>query len=123
MFIFKILRPAEWQDLVARGETRGAPVDIADGYVHFSTQEQLSGTLSKHFAGAGDLHLLAFDSAAMGRALTWETARGGALFPHLYAPLRLADMLWQMPLPGGDAGYELPSPLATRSGPKGSSTS
>lgn len=99
MRIYKILRPAEWAELQAAGETAGAPVDVADGYVHFSTAAQLAGTAAKHFAGEEGLILAAFDAGAMGDALKWEVSRGGARFPHLYAPLRLADVLWHAPLP------------------------
>ncbi len=98
MKIYKILRAEEWKALLASGETQGAPVDLADGYVHFSTAAQTPETLAKHFAGEEGLVILAFDSDAMGDALKWERSRGGALFPHLYGPLRLAEALWSVPV-------------------------
>ncbi len=101
MLIYKLFRPAEWSELRSAGVTAGAPVDRADGYIHFSTAEQLPGTLEKHFAGETDLVLLALDPAALGSALVWEPARGGALFPHLYRPLALADIVWSRPLADG----------------------
>lgn len=107
MLLFKILRPAEWSDLQRAGETAGAPVDLADGYVHLSTREQVEGTLRKHFAAEGDLVLLACDEAAMTADLKWEEARGGVLFPHLYRPLRLTDVLWTRPLPVGPEGHDV----------------
>ena len=82
--IYKIFRAAEMAAFVAAGETAGAPVDVADGYVHFSTAAQAEGTLRKHFAGEDGLWLLACDPDALGPALRWEPSRGGALFPHLY---------------------------------------
>lgn len=94
MLIYKVLRSDEWADLQAAGATDGAPIDRADGYVHFSTRETLNGTLAKHFAGETDLTLLAVEADALGAALRWEVARGGALFPHLYRPLALSDVLW-----------------------------
>lgn len=97
--IYKILRTDEWTALQADGQTPGAPVDIADGFVHFSTAEQVTETAAKHFAGADGLWLLAVDPAPLGGALKWEPSRGGALFPHLYRALRLADVLWARPLP------------------------
>lgn len=99
MQIFKILRSDEWKALRAEKETQGAPIDIADGYIHFSTPEQVVETASKHFAGVGDLMLLSLDSDTLGPALKWEPSRGGALFPHLYGPLKLADVEWAQPLP------------------------
>jgi uncharacterized protein (DUF952 family) len=108
MLIYKILRAAEWQALLAAGETPGAPVDVADGFVHFSTADQVPETAARHFAGARDLVLLALDAADLGPALRWEPSRGGALFPHLYAPLRLADVLWRWPLPWDGSAHLFP---------------
>lgn len=99
MRIFKIFRSDEWAELKRAGETRGAPVDLADGYVHFSTAEQARETAAKHFAGEDRLWLLACEADALGEALRWEPSRGGALFPHLYRPLRIDDVLWARPLP------------------------
>lgn len=101
MLIYKLLRAAEWAGLEAEGTTAGAPADLVDGYIHFSTAEQLPGTLAKHFAGEGGLMLLAVDAGAAGPALAWEPARGGALFPHLYRPLQLAELVWVRPLDDG----------------------
>lgn len=98
MLIYKIFRAAEWAELCTKGETLGAPVDLADGYVHFSTATQARETAAKHFAGAADLHLLAVEAEGL-EGLRWEPSRGGALFPHLYAPLRATDVLWCRPLP------------------------
>ena len=83
------------------GRTAGAPVDVVDGYVHFSTAEQLAVTLSKHFAGETDLQLLAVDADAAGDALRWEPSRGGALFAHLYRDLEMSDVLWSRPVADG----------------------
>jgi uncharacterized protein (DUF952 family) len=101
MLIYKIFRPAEWAELEAAGETLGSPVDRADGFVHFSTAEQVPGTLARHFDGQGDLMLLAVDADAAGKAIRWEPSRGGDLFPHLYRPLTLADVLWARPVEDG----------------------
>ena len=69
MLIYKVFRADEWAALEADGETLGAPVDLADGYVHFSTADQLAETLRRHFAGEPDLWLLAVDADAAGHAL------------------------------------------------------
>ena len=94
MLIYKVFRADEWAELDRAGETLGAPVDRADGFVRFSTAAQLPGTLAKHFAGETGLLLLAVEADDAGRALRWEPSRGGALFPHLYRPLTLADVVW-----------------------------
>jgi uncharacterized protein (DUF952 family) len=108
MLIYKILRAAEWQALLDAGQSPGAPVDLADGFVHFSTADQVAETAARHFAGIGDLVLLALDAAALGPDLRWEPSRGGALFPHLYAPFRLADVLWHRPLPWDGSAHRFP---------------
>jgi uncharacterized protein (DUF952 family) len=108
MLIFKIFRPGEWAELQENGQTAGAPVDLADGFVHFSTAEQAVETAAKHFAGEDGLVLLAVDADGLGPALRWEVSRGGALFPHLYAPLRLTDVLWTRPLPLVDGHHVFP---------------
>ena len=87
--IFKIVSSMEWRAAEAGGVFRGAAVDRADGYIHFSTAGQVRETAARHFAGQDDLVLVAVDAAALGPALTWEPSRGGALFPHLYGDLPL----------------------------------
>jgi len=112
MLIYKIFRANEWAALQAEGQTSGAPVDLADGFVHFSTADQVMETAARHFSGAEGLVLLAVDAGGLGLALKWEASRGGALFPHLYAPLRLADVLWHRPLPLASAGHLFPEQIA-----------
>jgi uncharacterized protein (DUF952 family) len=111
MHVYKILRHAEWSAFDAAGETRGAPVDLADGYIHLSTAAQAAETAARHFAGEEGLWLLAVETAGLGD-LRWEPSRGGQLFPHLYGTLRRADVAWARPLPLGDGGHVLPEELA-----------
>ena len=108
MLIYKIFRTPEWAALDRNGETAGAPVDVADGYVHFSTATQAAETAAKHFAGEAELVLLALDADSLGPALVWEPSRGGALFPHLYGPLRLADIAWHCALPLVEGKHQFP---------------
>lgn len=112
MLIFKIFRTDEWQTLRKQGETAGAPVDLADGYIHFSTAAQAAETAAKHFAGAEGLFLVAVEVDALGEALKWEVSRGDALFPHLYRNLTLPDVVWAQPLPLVDGVHEFPAGLA-----------
>jgi uncharacterized protein (DUF952 family) len=108
MLIFKIFRRAEWDALREAGRTAGAPVDLADGFIHFSTREQVAETAERHFAGESDLVLVAVEADGLGDSLRWETSRGGALFPHLYRELRLADVVWDKSLPLGATGHIFP---------------
>lgn len=108
MLIFKIFRRAEWDALRTAGQTTGAPVDLADGFIHFSTAEQVAGTAARHFATESDLVLVAVEAAALGADLKWEPSRGGALFPHLYRALTLGDVVWDKSLPLGATGHIFP---------------
>jgi uncharacterized protein (DUF952 family) len=99
MLIYKIFRSDELAELLEQGATQGAPVDLADGYVHLSTGDQVRETAARHFGGEDGLHLLAVETGTLGGALKWETSRGGDLFPHLYRELRREDVVWHAPLP------------------------
>ena len=102
--IYKIAPKALWKEAEAKGRFDGAPIDIADGFIHFSTGEQVKETAAKHFAGQDDLLLVAIDAGKLGDALKWEVSRGGALFPHLYGPLDHGAVLWAKDLPLTDDG-------------------
>ena len=105
--IYKIVSREEWRAALAEGQFRGSAVDLADGYIHFSTAETLAGTLEKHFAGEDGLWLLSCDPAPMGEALRWEPSRGGLLFPHLYRALRLDEVANARALPRIAQGFDL----------------
>lgn len=107
MLIYKIFRTEEWADMQAAGETEGAPIDLADGYVHFSTAQQARETAAKHFAGVTGLWLIAAETDQMS-ALKWEISRGGAEFPHLYEPFKMDHVAWATELPLGDTGHIFP---------------
>ncbi len=109
--IYKICPAAMWRQAEADGTFRGSPVDLADGFIHFSTAEQAKETAAKHFAGQDDLLLVALDSEKLGPALKWEPSRGGALFPHLYAPLDPKIAISVVPLPLGADGAHIFPPL------------
>ncbi len=87
---FKIFTANQWRQFEADGSFAGAPVDLADGYIHMSTATQLQGTLDKHFAGQTGLVIAEIDLSGFGDALRWEVSRGGALFPHLYGALPMS---------------------------------
>jgi uncharacterized protein (DUF952 family) len=111
--IYKICSRPLWQDAEKAGIFDGAPIDIIDGYLHFSTAQQVQETAAKHFAGEDDLLLIAIDPDRLGEALRFEPSRGGDLFPHLYAPLPLSAVLWVRPLPLGSDGRHIFPDLAS----------
>jgi len=96
--IYKLLSQAEWAHALALGRFEGSEVDLADGYIHFSTGAQAQETAAKWFAGRGDLMLLSVEAEGLGAALKWEPSRGGDLFPHLYAPLAVDAVIDARPL-------------------------
>lgn len=108
--IYKICSKALWSEAEAKGVFEGAPIDYADGYIHFSSAAQLRETAEKHFAGLEDLLLIAVNCQKLGDRLRWEPSRGNDLFPHLYDVLDMADISWAKPLPlGGDGKHQFPS--------------
>jgi uncharacterized protein (DUF952 family) len=91
--IIKLLRADEWTAFQRDGLFAGSPDDLRDGYIHLSTPEQAPGTLAKWFAGEAGVVALTFDAQSLGDSLKWEESRGGMLFPHLYRPLRLDEVI------------------------------
>ncbi|MCX8572438.1 MULTISPECIES: DUF952 domain-containing protein [Hyphomicrobiales] len=107
--IYKICPEAMWREAERTGTFAGAPIDLADGYIHFSTAAQVVETAAKHFAGQRDLVLVAIEAEKLGSALKLEVSRGGALFPHLYAPLQATTAKWVRPLPlKADGAHDFP---------------
>jgi len=97
--IYKIATAEQWAAAQVSGGFEGAPVDLADGFIHFSTAEQARETAAKHFAGQEALVLIALDADAFCDKMVWEPSRGGQLFPHLYRPFLTSETLWARPLP------------------------
>ncbi len=112
--IYKIVPEILWAAAQAEGVFLGAPVDLADGFIHFSTAAQAKETAARHFAGQQGLLLVAVDADALGEALRWEVSRGGARFPHLYGPLPLATARSIAALPlGADGNHSFPLDFAS----------
>lgn len=109
--IYKICPEALWREAERAGVFAGAPIDLADGYIHFSTGAQARETAARHFAGQAGLLLIAVDTARLGDRLRYEPSRGGALFPHLYAMLDPKQARWIAPLPLGAAGHLFPEDI------------
>ncbi len=103
-YIYKIATNAQWEDAVEKGVFEGAPIDLSDGYIHFSTAEQARETAAKHFHGQTNLKLVKVPTNVLGDALKWEVSRGGDLFPHLYASLKTQDAMSVLDLPEDETG-------------------
>ena len=118
--IYKIVPSALWRAAQDTGRFPGAGVDLADGYIHFSTAAQVRDTAAKHFADVADLLIVAVDSDALAPALRWEPSRGGDLFPHLYQDLPMNAVQWVEPLPVNANGrHEFPAAMALDGGRDG----
>ena len=107
MLIYKIFRASEWAQLQADGQTKGAPIDIADGYVHFSGADTVAQTAALYFSDVDYLMLIAVEAQGLD-GLKWETSRGGSAFPHLYRDLTLQDVVWAKPLPIVNGTHQFP---------------
>lgn len=110
--IYKIVPEELWRKAEDEGQFVGSPVDLADGYIHFSTAKQAEETARRHFAGQAHLLLAAFDAETLAD-LRWEPSRGGDLFPHLYRPLKTSLALWVKPLPWDGAAHVFPAGWAS----------
>jgi uncharacterized protein (DUF952 family) len=91
--IFKVLPRADWERALSSGRFEGSAADTADGFIHFSAADQIAETARRHFAGQADLVVLTVEAETLGADLRWEPSRGGALFPHLYAPLEVSNVV------------------------------
>jgi len=105
MLIYKIFRADEWAQLQAAGVTAGAPIDLADGFIHFSSAATVARTAELYFAGVDGLVLVAVEADGLD-ALKWEPSRGGDMFPHLFRDLTLSDVVWSRPLPMMDGVHQ-----------------
>jgi uncharacterized protein (DUF952 family) len=104
---YKVLTGAQMRQFESTGAFHGAPVDLADGYIHMSTAAQVRGTVDKHFAGQQDLHIAAVDLTVLDGLTRWEISRGGEMFPHLYADLPLSAVTAHGPLQRASDGAVL----------------
>jgi uncharacterized protein (DUF952 family) len=101
--IYKICTAEQWSDACRQGQFTGSEVDLRDGFIHFSAREQVAETAAKHFDHLTGLVLAMIDADRLGPSLKWEPSRGGALFPHLYAPLDTSAAISVTELPDGEA--------------------
>jgi uncharacterized protein (DUF952 family) len=110
--IYKLLPRAEWSAAHEAGRFSGSGVDLADGYIHFSTAAQAQETARRHFAGQADVVVLEVEADDLGEALRWESSRGGDLFPHLYGTLEAGLVRYVTEAPLGPDGTPVLGALA-----------
>ena len=108
MLIFKLFRKDEWLQFKASGKTDGAPIDMADGFIHFSKASQVQETAAKHFKGEKNLVLVSCDANNLKQDLKWEISRGGDLFPHLYRQLLFEDIISKIEIPKIKGAHKFP---------------
>lgn len=77
--VYKICPRSLWAEAEGAGRFEGSPVDHADGFIHFSTADQVAETAARHFSGMGDLLLVAVEAEALGESLRYEPSRGGEI--------------------------------------------
>jgi uncharacterized protein (DUF952 family) len=110
--VYKICPEALWREAQSAGCFEGAPVDRADGFIHFSSAAQIRETAARHFSGQSGLCLVTVAVEPLGPALRWEASRGGAHFPHLYGALPFSTVRAVQPLPlQADGTHRFPAEI------------
>ncbi|MBR0654784.1 DUF952 domain-containing protein [Plastoroseomonas arctica] len=112
--IYTMVRGADWAEAERLGHYAGSADDVRDGFLHFSTADQLRASAAKHRAGEAGLVLVAVEVAALGDALRFEPAGSRAgLFPHLYGVLQMGAVRSVDDLPlGADGLHRFPKGIA-----------
>lgn len=105
--IYKIEEKTVWENALSEGVYHGAPIDLNDGFIHFSTAEQVRETAARHFAGRDNLIIATIDANLLGPQLRWEVSRGGAHFPHYYGVLDMEAVIKTRDLPIGTNGNHI----------------
>ena len=91
-YIYKIIHNDEWQKAKKSGLYSGSTKDLEDGYIHFSDEKQIEGTLKKYYLNKKNLLLLKIDTLKLDHLL-WEQASDGNMFPHLYSTLDIKNVV------------------------------
>jgi uncharacterized protein (DUF952 family) len=108
-FVYKICTKSEWEEIKAKGQLIGSKKDLEDGYIHFSGEDQVRETLKKFYSNQKNLILLKIDTLKLNHLL-WEQASDGNMFPHLYSPLDIYNVVdeYQITL-SDDGSHNLPA--------------
>ena len=102
-FIYKICTKLELQEAKNKGQFKGSKKDLEDGFIHFSGEEQIKGTLNKYYLNQKDLILLKVDTLKLDH-LIWEQASDGNMFPHLYSALDFSNIVEEFEISLKDDG-------------------
>ena len=105
-FVYKICTKSEWQEIKSKGQLTGSKKDLEDGYIHFSGEDQLEGTLKKFYPNQKDLILLKVDTLKLDQLL-WEQASDGNMFPHLYSALDISNVIEEFEITLSDDGSHI----------------
>jgi uncharacterized protein (DUF952 family) len=105
-FVYKICTKSEWKDVKNKGQLTGSKKDLEDGYIHFSVEDQVEGTLKKFYSNQKDLILLKIDTLKLDH-LIWEQASDGNMFPHLYSSLDISNVVDEFEIILRDDGSHL----------------
>ena len=105
-FIYKICTKFEWQEAKNKGQLIGSKKDIEDGFIHFSGDDQVAGTLKKFYQNEKDLILLKINTLKLDH-LIWEQASDGNMFPHLYSSLDLCNVVGEFKISLADDGSHI----------------
>ena len=105
-FVYKICTKSEWQEIKDKGQLTGSKKDLEDGYIHFSGDDQVEGTLKKFYLNQKDLILLKIDTLKLNHLL-WEQASDGNMFPHLYSSLDISNIVDEFEIILNDDGSHI----------------
>ena len=105
-FVYKICTKSEWQEIKDKGKLVGSKKDLEDGYIHFSGEDQVKGTLNKFYSNQKDLILLKVDTLKL-EHLIWEQASDGNMFPHLYSSLDISNVIDEFEITLSDDGFHI----------------
>jgi len=97
---------SEWQVVKNKGQLTGSKKDLEDGYIHFSGEDQVEGTLKKFYSNQKDLILLKVNTLKLDH-LIWEQASDGNMFPHLYSSLDLSNVVDEFEIILNDDGSHI----------------
>ena len=110
-FVYKICTKSEWQEIKSKGQLTGSKKDLEDGFIHFSAEEQVKGTLEKYYLKQTNLVLLKVETLKLDH-LIWEQASDGNMFPHLYSSLDLSNVVNEFEITlDNDGTHKLPDTL------------
>ena len=105
-FIYKICTKSELEEAKTKNKFEGSKKDLEDGFIHFSGEDQVEGTLKKYYTDQKELVLLKIDTLKLDH-LIWEQASDGNMFPHLYSSLDISNIVDEIKITLSDDGSHI----------------